>query len=82
MADIGMHTLVVDLPTEESQKYWTASYLIAMKAKFNAYRSGHPDMPKYKTWVNNMFETVRDQLDSQRHWERAKELLTAPKNLH
>ena len=82
VADIGMYSLMIDLSPEQAQKYWTASYLIAMKAKFNAYRSGHPAMPKYKSWVNNAFESIRDQLDSQRHWERAKELLITKKILH
>jgi hypothetical protein len=79
---IGMYSLVTNLSEEETLKFWTSSYLISMKAKFNAYRSGHPDMPKYKNWVNNIFETVRDQLDSQRSWERAKDLLTVKTNLH
>lgn len=50
-----------------------------MKAKLKAYRSGHPDMPKYQAWVDNVFETVKEQLDSRMEWERTKETVTLPK---
>lgn len=78
-AGIGIYSLVAHLPQHESSNVWTASYLISMKAKLKAYRSGHPDMPKYQAWVDNVFETVKEQLDSRMEWERTKETVTLPK---
>lgn len=78
-ANIGVYSLVTNLPDEEIGNVWTATYLISMKAKFKANRSEHPYMPKYLAWVNNVFETVREQLDSQRQWDRTKEKLTTSK---
>lgn len=69
-ATIGIYSLVTQVPVDEFSKVWTASYLISMKATLKAYRSGHPDMPKYRAWVDNVFESVRTLLDSQREWER------------
>jgi hypothetical protein len=70
VGDIGIYSLVTQVPVDEFSKVWTARYLISMKATLKAYRSGHPDMPKYRAWVDNVFETVREHLDSQREWER------------
>jgi hypothetical protein len=39
------------------------SYKISATASFSALLSGHPDMPAYRTWVNQMFTSLREQWD-------------------
>jgi pimeloyl-ACP methyl ester carboxylesterase len=82
-ASIGIYRLVTTMPNDNDQvaKVWTANYDIFMKAKLKANRRGDPDLPKYHAWVNNMFETVREQLDSKMEWDRTKEALSTLKTL-
>ena len=65
----GVYGFLPTIPNDDVH-LWTASYHISMKAELNKYRSGHPQMPKYQAWTDNVFEAVRDRLDSQRHWEQ------------
>lgn len=65
----GIYRLLPAMPSEDVD-IWTANYHVTMKAKWPGYKTGHPLMPKYKSWVDNVFESVRDRLDSIRHLEQ------------
>ncbi len=80
MATLGMHDPLEQIPETDRNKFWTSSYLVTLRAKYNAYRSGHPDMPKYHGWVKNMFEAIENQLNSRKHWEQSREWIQISKN--
>jgi hypothetical protein len=70
---IGYLTPLLPYTDERKGSYWTSQYLINLTAEFNPMLSGNPNMPRYKRWVNNMFEEIQNRLDVRRHWERARE---------
>jgi hypothetical protein len=44
-------------------------------------RSGHPDMPKYRTWVRALVDGLRDQFDEQLIWRRTRDGFLLSKQL-
>jgi hypothetical protein len=48
--------------------------LIKVKAEFKRWRYGDPEMPQYHEWVNSIIEGLRDELDSKRQWDKAKDI--------
>ncbi|HEV8713280.1 MAG TPA: hypothetical protein VGX03_10680 [Candidatus Binatia bacterium] len=58
---------------EDDYRFWTALYVVQLSAKFEAFRSGHPDMAKYRRWVDIMFDRLQTELDARGHWELTKE---------
>jgi hypothetical protein len=41
------------------------SYKISATASFSALLSGHPEMPAYRLWVNDLFASLREEWDDQ-----------------
>ena len=70
---IGHLGLLLGLSGEESEKFSTCSCEINLSAKFSRLRSGHPEMPRYRRWVDGMFEEIQEDFDSRRHWERGRD---------
>lgn len=50
-----------------------ANYVISVKKEFKRLRTGHPDMPKYKAWAQQITEELQQEFDEQRIWAKAKE---------
>jgi hypothetical protein len=51
------------------------SYKISATASFSAFYSGHPEMPAYKTWVNELFASLRQDWDDEVLMRKAIERL-------
>lgn len=66
---IGELRLLLGMTQEESEKFWTEICDLKLSAKFNRFRSGHPQMFRYQRWVNELQETF----DASRHIQRGKE---------
>jgi len=50
-------------------RYRTIGFIIKMSAQFERLRTGHPEMPKYKEWVDTMFTATRNDCDSDLRWK-------------
>lgn len=70
---IGELGLLLGMTTEESQNFWTDRCDLKLSAKFNRFRSGHPQMFRYQRWVNTLFEELQETFDTSRHIQRGKE---------
>ena len=76
LGDLG---LLLELPREEGDKFSTCSFEVNLFAKFNQWRSGNPDMKRYRRWIDGMFEAIQNDFDASRHRERGKEWFTLKK---
>lgn len=70
---IGLTTLL-HMPIGESMKYWSETYKILIKAKFNPIRYGHPLMADYKKWAEGIKNGITDLFSTEKHWKETKEL--------
>lgn len=57
---------------ETGERHTHRSWTLALHADFEPLRSGHPDMPKYKEWVETMFSQLRGELDAEERWRRLR----------
>jgi hypothetical protein len=69
----GSYKWLAGLSEEENDEIQTTTYVVRLNATFSRTRSGHPDMPKYKTWVKGLFEGMQAQFDEQRLWAKTKD---------
>ena len=69
---IGDLGLLLGVSREESEKFSTYSCEVNLSAKFNRLRSGHPEMERYRRWVDVMFQEIQEDFNSGRHWERLR----------
>ncbi len=70
---IGRLQDVCNLPMSGNYDNWlSATYSISVRARFQRLRSGHPDMPLYRRWVDTMFSEIRG-FDAERRWQAVKE---------
>lgn len=70
---VGSLAQLLRYSPEANDRLWTAIYIVQLSAKFEALRSGHPEMPKYHRWVDVLFAQLQTQLDARKHWEKARE---------
>lgn len=48
-------------------------YEILLSAEFYRFKIGHPDMQRYRQWVDGMFGMIQKEYDFSKQWERQKE---------
>ncbi|MCH8041733.1 MAG: hypothetical protein IH977_15525 [Nitrospinae bacterium] len=70
---IGVYKDLLNYSAEQSDNFWTATYIVTLSANFTRLLSGHPEMARYRSWVDGMFEELSTTLDSTIQWERQKE---------
>lgn len=59
--------------TKDNWRYWRSSYTLNLSSDFSSIRIGHPLMPKYRKWVDLLFDHLNNDFNTERHWEIAKE---------
>jgi hypothetical protein len=57
----------------EAERLGTAVYVVRIRAEFTRWRSGHPDMPRYKAWVRQIGDQLKARLDERAIWQQVKE---------
>jgi len=57
----------------QNEEFWSEHFEVICKAEFEKFRSGHPEMPRYKRWVDTMFAEVQEQLDEEKRLKRARD---------
>ena len=70
---LGDYKWLLGYNNEKDNKFWSEHFRVNCNAKFKKLRSGHPEMPKYKQWVETMFAEVQYQLDEKEQLKRACE---------
>ena len=65
--------LLLGLSREESERFCTEVCQVKLSAKFNRFRSGHPEMYRYRRWVDGIFEVLQESFDSNRHVQRGED---------
>lgn len=55
---------------EQNKDFFSMTYLVTLKAKFNRFRSGNTMMANYKHWVNTIFDRIKTEFDSDKHLEQ------------
>ena len=63
---------IIGMQKKEASEYCTAYYLISMDAKFTRWRSGDPNMPKFKAWIQQVFNELHEKFDEERILEKVK----------
>lgn len=72
MPGMGALSKWVKIPEEEQEKYTSVVFRVTVTAEYAYWRSGHPEMPVYKKWVNTMTEYLRSDLSSAAWEDRLK----------
>ena len=70
---LGDYKWLLGYENKKSEEFWSAHFRVNCRAKFEKFKSGHPEMPKYKQWVEVMFAEIQYQLDEKERLKRAKE---------
>ncbi len=70
---LGDYQWLLGYNNKKNGEFWSEYFEVVCKAKFERLRSGHPEMPRYKKWVQTMFEEVRYQFDDQKRLIRARD---------
>jgi len=70
---LGDYKWLLGYGDKRSNEFWSAHFRVNCHAKFEKLKSGHPDMPKYKQWIEVMFEEVKYLLDEKEQLQRAHE---------
>lgn len=70
---LGDYQWFLGYDSKESDEFWSEHFNVNCKAKFEKFSSGHPNIARYKRWVETMFNEVQEQLDEARRLKRAKE---------
>lgn len=70
---LGDYKWLLGYDNKKSEEFWSAHFRVNCNAKFEKLKSGHPEMPKYKQWVDVMFAEVQYLLDEKEQLKRAHE---------
>ena len=70
---LGDYIWLLGYDNKKSEEFWSEHFEVTCKAKFEKIRSGHPDMPRYKRWVETMFAEIQYQLDDEKRLKRARD---------
>ncbi|MBU1260045.1 MAG: hypothetical protein KJ757_03860 [Planctomycetes bacterium] len=70
---LGDYQWLLGCNDNQNREFWSEYFRINCKAEFEKLKSGHPEMPRYKRWVETMFAEVRRQLDEKERLKRAHE---------
>ena len=73
MRSLGPYRWIFGYTREKDSEFQRAEYLITIKAEFKRLRSGHPEMSKYKHWVEQIVSELQTALDEQIIWAKTKE---------
>ncbi len=72
VSGLGVLRAMCRIGFEEEKGFRRPRYVVSLIANFDRFRSGHPDMPLYKKWVDVMSGEVK-RFDSEPRWNTAKE---------
>ncbi len=77
---LGEWKWILGYDDDKDNEFWTSNMMVYLSAKFSRFLSGHPDMPKYKRWVNLLFDRLRSCLDNEQQLNASREKYHLYKN--
>lgn len=79
---IGDYAWLLGYDNKKSEEFWSEFMDVECSADFKRTRSGHPDMARYRRWVETMFAEIRYQLSDEDRMKRARDYhdLVSPRN--
>lgn len=69
----GGYRLMLGQANDTDTDLRQATYAVEIKTEFKRLRTGHPDMPRYKTWAEQLARELQLEYDEERIWAKAKE---------
>lgn len=73
LRSLGGYRPLMGYSWEQDREFATAQYLVSIQAEFDWLRPGHPKMPKYKHWVNQIVSDLRARFDEQVLWSETRQ---------
>ena len=70
---LGEWQWLLDYDDSLNEQFWLSTLAVHLEARFDKLRSGHPDMPRYKNWVESIFDNIKSELDAEIQLEKARE---------
>ena len=69
----GEYRLMLGQPSDTNTPLREITFIVSTRTEFKRLRSGHPDMPKYKEWAQQIVDELQNELDEQTIWQHSKE---------
>jgi hypothetical protein len=70
---LGDYQWLLGYDNKKNYEFWSEHFEVHCEAKFERLRFGHPEMVRYKRWVETMFAEVEEQLSDERRLKRARD---------
>ena len=70
---LGDYRWLLDYDIKKSNEFWSEHFEVTCKANFEKFKSGHPEMKRYKRWVETLFAEIQYQLDEDIRLKRARD---------
>ena len=70
---LGDYQWLLGYSNKQNEEFRSEHFEVSCKAECEKFKSGHPDMPRYKRWVETLFAEIQYQLDDKKRLERARD---------
>ncbi|OHB67763.1 MAG: hypothetical protein A2Y76_00460 [Planctomycetes bacterium RBG_13_60_9] len=70
---VGDFAWLLGYDKKKSEEFWSELFDVSCNADFRKMRYGHPEMPRYRRWVETMFEEVQYQVGDTERIQRARD---------
>ena len=70
---LGDYQWLLGYDNQKNNQFWSEHIEVVCEAKFERLRSGHPEMSRYKKWVQTILEEVRYQFDDEKRLIKARD---------
>lgn len=69
----GGYRLIMGQANDTNTNLRQASYDVKIRREYKRLRTGHPEMPAYTAWADQVTEELQREFDEQRIWAKSKE---------
>ncbi len=70
---VGDFAWLLSYDKKKSKEFWSESFDVNCNADFRKMKCGHPEMPRYRRWVETMFDEIQYLLDDTQRMQRARD---------
>jgi hypothetical protein len=81
MRSLGPYRLILGYSWDQDKDFETTGYIVTITPDFSKVRAGHPEMSKYKHWVDQIVSELQTAFDEQLIWTKTKEQFIFVKQL-
>jgi len=69
----GGYRLLLGQENDTNTDLREATFEINIKHEYKRLRTGHPEMPQYKAWAEQLTDEIQSEFDEERIWAKTKE---------